>query len=245
MTDVILPDLTPVPLTLESGDAARHGAPPGGDPFPPPGGWSGTGLPQLTGRVALGGPMAVPLRAEDVTDDPDLRTFIEREAAHSAYHLVHLSVSFAPTPETPRLEDARVGLALSSPEALQQPVAWSMAPRLLADTTEVTTSVRLAPQVKLAMLGEVSVGELERGTKRGRREVTVEAVGEMRSDPAWHLYRTASTPLRGTHRLVLVVRAARGAATRMSVSVDVTTRGRFLRRFTHTSGGPIRFSATL
>jgi hypothetical protein len=236
MTDVFLPVLPCRALVLDSLDAARSGdASPG----------SGPRSPSLGGRVTLGGPIAVPLRALDVADDPDLRAFVEQEAAHSEYHLIHLSLGFEPTPVTPRLRSAGVALAMSSPTTAQQPIAWSMAPRIVDDTAEVSTSVQFAPQLKLSMLGEVSVGQAQRGTTRRQGRVFLEALREMQSDPAWHLYRTPSMSLRGVHRLVLVVRAAVGATTEISVTVEAKTQGRFLRRFGHTLPDPLRITERL
>src|SRR4051794_17799346 len=68
----------------------------------------------LQGRVRVGGPLSVPITPEYVGDDDSLRTFVEQEAGRFAYHLIHLSITFAAEPEKPRLERSSVVLTLRS-----------------------------------------------------------------------------------------------------------------------------------
>jgi len=73
----------------------------------------------LDGRISLGGPIAVRLTPDYVAGDADLRLYVEQEAAHSIYHLVHLSLSFEAERNTPALETTALELGLSSTALLQ------------------------------------------------------------------------------------------------------------------------------
>jgi hypothetical protein len=187
-------------------------------------------LPPLTRRIALGGPLAVPVTPDYVAGYPDLRTFVEQEAGHSTYRLVHLSVSFAAEPAAPRLEAVTLEFRLTAAREAPQPVAWSMAPLRLTDVAHVERSFRLGPHLKLEDV-EVSAVEYEKVTSRQQVEVFLQAQRELRSDPAWEFRRTRALDLYGSHRLVMVVRAGREQATGISGTVHAVTKGNLLRRY--------------
>jgi hypothetical protein len=181
--------------------------------------------PSLTGRIALGGPFAVPVTPEYVAGDADLRAFVEQESAHSTFHLVHMSVSFAAEPSAPQLETTTLYLRLGCAAGLREPVAWSMTPLRAADATQVERRVKLGPQLKLID------AEFEQTVSRQRDEIFLQAQRELRSDPAWEFRRTKNSPLYGSHRLIMVVRAAKGQPTSISAAVSATARGNLLRRY--------------
>lgn len=193
--------------------------------------------PQLTGRIFVGGPLAVPVTLEFVADDPGLRAFVEREA-HSTFHIVHMSVSFATDSTAPMLGTATLELRLTS-AVPPEPVAWSMTPLRLTDTSHVERRLRLGPQLKLIDV------EFEQTTAREREEVFLQAQRELRSDPAWEFRRTKTSPLYGSHRLVMVVRAARGQSTNITAVVRATVRKNLLRRYEREIPGLLTLEAVV
>ncbi|HUC23614.1 MAG TPA: hypothetical protein VMA73_12975 [Streptosporangiaceae bacterium] len=230
MIAVPLPALREQPLTLELDDPSRGVRPDGG--------------PLLADRIALGGPYAVPVTAEYVADDPDLKAFVEQEAAHSVYHLVHLSVSFATEPASPRLDRASIELTLSATAGATRPVAWSMTPMRVLDPVQVERRFRLGPQLKLQEM-EVSLGAIEQTTSRKRAETFLQAQRELRSDPAWEFCRTAGMKLSGSYRLIMVVRAANDAGVSISGAVRASVKGNLLHWYRRELPGPLSLAAAL
>lgn len=218
MIQVALPDLPEQALVLEPDRRYRSGA----DGRPEE---DGTQL--LAGRITLGGPYAVPVTPDYVAADAELRTFVAQEAEHCVYHLVHLSVSFAAEPATPRLEKLVVELKLSSSVTPPAPIAWSMAPLRLGDSVQVEHGFRLGPELKLAE-AEFKVGEVERTVSEQRTKVYLQAQRELRSDPAWEFTSARKKSLYGSYRLVMVVRAAKGAAASINSTLRASTRGNLL-----------------
>src|SRR4051794_13290019 len=121
MIQLDMPDLEEHSLVFTPDQVVRGGTEP-----PPPS--------FLQGRVRLGGPLCVPITPDYVGADDSLRTFVEQEAGRFAYHLIHMSITFAAEPEKPRLERSSVVLTLRSdgPESAR---AWSMSPQLVADNS--------------------------------------------------------------------------------------------------------------
>jgi len=165
-----------------------------------------------------------------VADDVQLRTFIEGEAAHAVFHLVHAAVTFESAPADPPLELAVLGLRLSAVAGAiggPDPVAWSMAPLRTTHPVQQSTTWRLGPKLTVLEV-EASLGEVERTTSHRMDEVFIEAGRLLRSDPEWRFRRTSTSALDGAHRLVMVVRGARDAGVRAEVSVQATVRRRGL-----------------
>jgi hypothetical protein len=198
----------------------------------------------LADRIALGGPYAVPVTTDYVAGDPDLKAFVEQEAVHSVYHVVHLSVSFATEPATPPLDRASIELTLSATAGVAPPVAWSMTPLQVVDPVQVTRRFRLGPQLKLQEV-EVSLGEIERTTSRQRPEIFLQAQRELRSDPAWEFHRTGGMKLHGSYRLIMVVRAARDEAASVSGAMRASVKGNLLHWYRRELPGPLSLAAAL
>jgi hypothetical protein len=181
----------------------------------------------LAGRVRFGGPVAVPVTEDYVAGDPDLAAYVAGQAKHSAFFLVHLAVTLRTQPDDPPFESASVRVRLSADGAAQPPIAWSLRPLRLADTTEVSTNWRLGPELGLYEV-DVALGGVDH-TRTGRREeVFLEGFGELGSDPEWLLSRTSARRLHGSHRLIMVVRAPRGTTTQAAVTVRARVRTRRL-----------------
>ncbi|NKZ01648.1 hypothetical protein [Nocardiopsis alborubida] len=198
----------------------------------------------MTGRVFLGGPISVPVTPDYVAEAPDLRAFVEREAEHSAYHLVHLSVSFRSAPGLPRLYTSSVELRLSSPSKVRAPVAWSMSPLRVSDVSQTERTFSLGPELKFQDV-EMTVGGYEASTSRTRAVPFLLGVRELREDPGWEFTRTRTMSLDGSHRLVLVVRSDRTAPTGVTVTVRASTRGNLLRRYKSALPKPLTLTAVL
>jgi hypothetical protein len=236
MIDIPFPRLPERPLGLSPDRSGRSGEP------APPG-------PPLEGRITLGGPLSVPVTGAYAAQDPDLVAFLDQEAAHRVYHLVHLAVTFEPDQGLPRLETATVELTLSSAAAggpaADGPVAWSLAPARVTDDSELTTSLRLGPALKFAET-EVTLGDATRTRTVRQSEPFLEALGELSPRPRWELRRTRTMSLRGSHRLVAVVRSPRDASTGVVVAVRATVRkGSILRRYAGALPEPLTLSTVL
>jgi hypothetical protein len=100
-----------------------------------------------------------------------------------------------------------------------------MTPLRLTDRAHIERRLRLGPQLKLMDV------EFEQTTAREREETFLQAQRELRSDPAWEFRRTKTSPLYGSHRLVMVVRAGRGQPTGIAAVVQATVRRNLLRRY--------------
>jgi hypothetical protein len=233
MIELSLPVLPEQELTLESDEPSRGGPDPGA-----------TGLPPLEGRVTLGGPFTVPVTPDYVADDPSLRMFVEQEAAHSVYHVVHLSLTFAGEPGAPRLARAAIELGLSSTSTAAEPVAWSMTPLRVTETAQVERSFTLGPTLKLHE-AEASLGGIGQTVTGSRTDVFLQALRELRPDPAWEFTRTRDMHLYGSHRLTMVVRAPRDGATSLSGTVRAATKGGLLRWYRRELPDPLPLVSVL
>jgi hypothetical protein len=229
-----LPPLPGQPLRFTVGEpTVRTGDPDGEDTV------------ELDGRISLGGPVATHLTAKDVADDADLRLFVEREAAEAVYHRAHMYLTFEPAAASaPRLESTSVDIRLTATGAARQPVAWSMAPLRVADTTQVTTSLSLGPELKLFEVA-ATAGSVQRTRTEERDEIFLEALRPLRANPSWLFLRTDRRELRGAHLLVMVVRAPVGTPTEMAVRVTGTARHRRLFSYWASLPRPLRLSVPL
>jgi hypothetical protein len=198
----------------------------------------------LAGRIAMGGPLCVAITPASAyaACNSELRAFVEQEAGRFAYHLVHMSITFAAEPEKPWLERVTVNVTLSADG--DAPIAWSMNPLRASATSTVRTSVEFAPTLKLGDVVEVGLGSAGRERERSVEDSHLVAENQMRSDPRWVFKRTKSQALRGSQRLVLVVRAPWQAEARLTGEVTAATlRHTFLRRERAELPGPLTFRA--
>lgn len=236
MIDIILPELPERELALVSEEFSR----PSGH-VPP----RAAAAPALAGRVALGGPLSVPVTTELVGRVPELKAYVESEANKAdkadsaAYHLVHFSVSCTQETANPQLHTVNLDLTLSADpagnrRAAFQPVAWSMTPLQLSAAVRAGGPAHLGPR-----LGFVRQDRTAPGAR-----VWLEARRELRSDPGWEIRRTPTAGIGGTYRLAMVVRAPRATVSRASVEVGASVReGHVLRRFRAELPEPLLLSA--
>ncbi|MYV97437.1 hypothetical protein [Streptomyces sp. SID3343] len=217
MLDIDQPALPLQPLVLDAEDPSRAAE-------------AHTG-PPLAGRVLLGGPLAVPVTAEYVAQDPDLELFVRQEAAHSVYHVVRVTLSFPQAPGEPRLHKASVSLALDTLEAgAAKPIAWSMIPTLVTDDRERTRTLTLGPRLSFAGV-ELGAGEWSSETTARRGDIHLRAEGAQTSTPSWHLTRTKALSLAGDRPLCLIVRAPKATTTTLTATIRASTRTNLLRRY--------------
>ncbi|MFF7076412.1 hypothetical protein [Streptomyces lavendulae] len=200
--------------------------------------------PPLRGRVRLGGPLAQRLTHDQLAGDPGLTEYLTGQADAYDYYLVHLSLTFAPTPQRPRLEFAHLALDLSAKPETPPPLAHSMDPMRLTDAVQVTRTRRLGPQ--LSLLGtDASLGEVGRNQEYTAHQPFAQALGLHGSTPGWEFRRTVATELTGCHVLRLVVRTAVGSVTDLACTVTAGVKIPLLRRYTRTLPHPLRLEATL
>jgi hypothetical protein len=199
----------------------------------------------LAGRVKLGGPFAVLVTPEYVASSPDLCAFVEQEAAHSLYHLVHISVSFESGEAEAPLATAALDIALKSPGASRRPVAWSMSPMQITDPAEVTSSLTVGPQLKLGGIELAGIGRTRTRVHR-ENDIFLQAFRELRADPGWRLQRTSAMALLGCFRFCLIVRSEIGATTELALTIAATVfRRNWLRSYSYSLLDPLSMSATL
>ncbi|MGW5613508.1 hypothetical protein [Streptomyces sp. NPDC003877] len=200
--------------------------------------------PPLAGRITLGGPTSLRLTADELSADPELARFAVAEAGRHAYHLVRLALTFAPTPQRPRLEFVHVALGITSEPAEPEPVAHAMDPMRLSDPVEITKTRRLGPQ--LSLLGaDAALGEIGRSVRYTAHQPLVEALGLHTGSPAWEFRRTRAHELSGCHPLSLVLRTTADAVTEVTLTVSAGVRMPLLRRFTRRLPDPLQLEATL
>ncbi|MFJ7590762.1 hypothetical protein ACIQZO_25940 [Streptomyces sp. NPDC097617] len=200
--------------------------------------------PPLRGRVRLGGPLAQRLTHDQLAGDPDLADYVTAQAGMYEYYLVRLSLTFAPTPQRPRLEFAHLALDLSAKPETPPPVAHSMDPMRLTDAVQVTQTRRLGPQ--LSLLGaDASLGEVGRSQEFTTHQPFAQALGLHESTPGWEFRRTVATELTGCHVLRLVIRTAAGSVTDLGCTVTAGVKIPLLRRYTRALPRPLRLEAAL
>jgi hypothetical protein len=182
------------------------------------------GAGQLKGWVSLGEPVIFPITLDEVPeDDPDLRQFLAANGATYNFYMVHLACTFRPA-DGESFDKAWLAVDLSREDGLPQPqpIAWSMKPTKLDKLVEISRTVKLGATLKLA---EIVVGPeagLEQERKWTGSEIFLEALNELQPNPIWEFSRTNSVEIRGGHRLVLVARTPKEAATQGAVSLSAS-----------------------
>lgn len=171
-------------------------------------------------RASVGKPQVRPIRHDEVSDDPELLSFLDHSG--SDYYLVRLTCSIGVSPDDV-LDGATVGVDLRAGNG--EPIAWSLSPLRL------TQRVR-HPKLTLGM--DINLGPML--TIRGdwaradeEEQCYVYALGEREPDPEWRYRRTADDKLDGVHDMALVVQARRGAEVDGTVRISARiTHRRFL-----------------
>lgn len=177
----------------------------------------------LPGRLLLGRPVRVRLTAERARD-PALQTFIEGHAGRHDFTLVHLGCTFRPAEDEPFARaslQVRLSRANGS-DGGSEPIAWSMWPLRESEVLDDSTTTEIGAEAK------VFTAKVQRTVAVKRRDVWLEALGELRSDPGWEFTRTPRIPISGSYRLILVVMSDAGAAFGGQVDVTASVERRLL-----------------
>jgi hypothetical protein len=231
MIDIAPPELSPHPITLHLVDEPTRGR----DDDP---------AVTIERRVLIGGPLSVPLTADSLSADPELCAFIEHEAAHWTYHLVHLAVTFESGRHDPPFESALVEVVLSTGETAQPAVAYQMVPLRLTGQPGGTTNWRLGPRLRLQDV-ELELGAVDHKGTSAPGEVSTEALRLLRPDPAWRIKATPDQPIDGTHRFAMVVRSPNRAKTTTTISVQAYVRERKLLHYNSRPLQPVLLAGPL
>ncbi|WP_369232454.1 hypothetical protein AB5J56_10910 [Streptomyces sp. R21] len=238
MIEATFPELPEESLSLALDRTGRAGEPvPAGPP--------------LDGRVSLGGPFAVPVTPAYVAADKDLAAFVEQESARARYHVVHLAVTVAPEPRTPRLDSVQVELGLSPSggpavgAGQEPPIAWSMTPSKISHEVEIGTSLKIGPQLKIGPV-QATLGEAGRTRTARRSHPLVEALGELSPQPRWVMRATKDAPLSGSQRLIMVIRVPIGMTAELLTTMHASVmKGSILRRYVRQLPGPLSLSTVV
>lgn len=182
--------------------------------------------------IALGGPVSIPVTAEQLTDEDDAAAFVRVREGSFSFYLVHLACAFRPLEDEPLLAaTVHIDLVRGDGASSPRPIALSIKPLRLSEPVEVSRTISLGASLKILQSG------VEKAETRTFEDPFVEGVNELRSDPQWEFRRTRHTDIRGSQRLVLVVQSPIGSDGRGSVALSATvSRKRF---------GILSYSATL
>jgi hypothetical protein len=182
-------------------------------------------------RVCLGRPVCLPVDLDTV--DTDTKLFLTGRPA-SVFSLLALTVSFAYEQDNP-LESAWVDVALRGQAPADELTAWSMQPQSEADPVNVVKKATFDASLKLkSPLLPADIGpSVSREGDRSytERAVSVEAEREGSNAPRWKFFATDVSPIRGTHRLQLIVETASGTSGWAEISIGATIRLRRKRLF--------------
>jgi hypothetical protein len=158
----------------------------------------------------------------------------------SRFHLLTIHVDFVHDEERPFVSAwVNVTLHCPAPEAGGQPVAWSMRPQNASEVVAVSRKVTVGPGLKLSIPGIATelnpLFSTEKEETFSRHDVSMEALGEGRSDPRWNFYATASSPIRGPRALSLVIDIPASAHGTASIDIGATIRVRRLKVFRYSA----------
>ena len=160
---------------------------------------------ELQGWLKLGLPLIQPVKT----------------AGGFSFDIVQITLSLRPKEDEP-LEHVWLKVVLESePEdpALKA-IAWSMLPQKASTEVEVGSKLSFDAGLKISVV-ELKAGH-ETETKYARDDVFLEAFNELRNDPLWEFSATPAVAIRGSHRLVMVVRRGQTVPCRGTVSLSAT-----------------------
>lgn len=192
------------------------------------------GLPNLwkrkdsKARVGIGRPLPQPIDASLEGIDAKTLAFVKAEA-ESSFYLVHLACTFWDDPATPFVS-ARFQAFLRSRAEHDQPIVWSMFPTEAHDEVTQENSVDIGPSLKVKGFG-VSA-KASKTTKTTLKLPKIQAFGEQQPDVTWKISRTELTPISGSMRFTVVVRARKGIHFTVRVAADAEIEEQGLLFFT-------------
>jgi hypothetical protein len=185
----------------------------------------------LKGRLSLSRPLVRHLTPDLVGGDAALVGFLEE--MQRDFFLLTLICTFRPGIGQRRSPfiDAAVGVRLTSPTNHEQPVAWSLSPKLA--TSPVRRNWKFTFGAKLV----IAEPALEISSEQAARDHHIIGFGEQQSDPEWRLRNTSQHALIGDTQLSVIVKSEIGVPVQADIIVAATVRNQRL--------GPIQYRAQL
>ena len=216
MINIELPDMDWHDTVLELEQRVTKGSQ---TAHPPPG-------EQLADRMRIGGPVCVPITLKLAGDDHELLAMLMAEAHDYRYVFLHLACTFQPQ-EDETFDKAWIQIQLECADGVDMPIpiAWSMTPTKISQPITFSSGLSVGASLKFLHVDGSFQRELARDL------IFLEALNEMRADPTWAFSRTRQADLRGSQRLVMVVRAPKAATVRGKLHLKATVQRRFLKVF--------------
>jgi hypothetical protein len=169
-----------------------------------------------TARVDIGKPLYQRIDAEFEGVGTDTAAFIKSQK-QSSFYFLRLACTFWDDPGSPFIS-ARFQTLLRAADGGEDPIAWSMLPDQEHDEVVEEDSVELTPSLKVTGVG--LSGKAAKKMTQTRKLPRVQAFGEQQSNVAWKINRTELTPITGSMRFSIVVRALKNAKFSARVTVD-------------------------
>lgn len=178
--------------------------------------------------LLIGEPIQLDALALANASDDGVDPAMELLAADDDFTYVRLPLSFRP-PDGLSVSFVSLDLELHSEGG--DVAAWSMEPSRVERVTKTALDGKVSGKLSLGLV-EVG-GEVGAGRELVTYLPTLEAFGLGSDRPAWEFRPAPGLELRGVQLLHLVVRRARGARARasMTLNVEVRERGLFARLF--------------
>lgn len=166
-------------------------------------------------------PLVIPISSVSRSLSDELRDYLEAEVFQSRYFLVRLACTFEPGPAE-RIDRARIGVKLERGDGGEsdKPIAWSLDPQQVYDSSEDTRKVVFGP--KFALL----TASIEASRTGKKREYRVRAQGIQASQVFWMFEATDNEPISGEFLLKMVVRTPLGLTGFGTTSLEATVNKR-------------------
>lgn len=176
------------------------------------------------GRLALGMPILTHLNTKTV--NAHAMPFLQARPG-SRFHLLSLTASFTHNDDLPfKTAWVNVTLRCLAPDDAEHPVAWDMLPQTVTDEVSVSRMITLDSNLKFSFPAEIPGASATWAKQHQmtfkRQDVSLEALKEATSHPCWYFYTTNSAPIRGIHRLCLVIDIPATAHGTASIEIGAT-----------------------
>jgi hypothetical protein len=172
--------------------------------------------PKLTERLTFGGPRVTAISNSYHPEDADLQAFIA--GSHDRWTLAHLAVTF-PSADDPPLVSAKVQVHLADDGDPPATIAFSLLPLSSGTPFEETRSYTVSPSVTAGGIS-ISLGSVGTQKEVHGTDVFISGGGELTAAPSWAFTPTATQPLVGSSRLVMILQTPPGRIGRISVDVE-------------------------
>jgi len=180
----------------------------------------GEPIPKISdaGSISISSPFSVAIDEKLIDGDAELEAFWKAERNVARYDYVTFRCSFRPGADA-RLD--RVWVKVNLTASSGQATAWSMSPKSIVDTKELTRTAKLSGDAKLFDVKLFSA-ELSGAEKATQKEAFLLAQREHTTEPYWEFRASSATKIEGTFALHLGVRADQKAQVAGSIDVEAT-----------------------